>query len=78
MDEPNTIVLAVSQLVGGPLHPARKSLIGEGGLDLIMGGVAFIPGGGWVVSATYFGLAGMAISANGTGSTELIQLYLHG
>lgn len=33
----------------------QKNLIGEGGLDLIMGGVAFIPGGGWVVSGLYFG-----------------------
>ena len=32
----------------------QKSLVGEGGLDLIMGGVAFIPYGGWVVSGVYF------------------------
>jgi len=33
----------------------QKNLIGEGGLDLIMGGVGFIPGGGWIVSGAYFG-----------------------
>lgn len=33
----------------------QKSFIGEGGVDLIMGGVAFIPGGGWIVSGAYFG-----------------------
>jgi hypothetical protein len=33
----------------------QKNIIGEGGLDLFMGGVAFIPGGGWVVSGLYFG-----------------------
>ncbi len=37
------------------IRNGQKSLIGEGGLDLIMGGVAFIPGGGWVVSGLYFG-----------------------
>lgn len=33
----------------------KKKLVGEGGLDLIMGGVGFIPGGGWIVSGVYFG-----------------------
>ena len=33
----------------------QKSLIGEGGLNLVMGGVRFIPGGGWVASGVHFG-----------------------
>lgn len=37
------------------INSGQKSLIGEGGLDLIMGSVAFIPGGGWIVSGAYFG-----------------------
>lgn len=37
------------------IYTGQKSLLGEGGLDLIMGGVAFIPGGGWIVSGAYFG-----------------------
>ena len=32
----------------------QKKLIGEGGLDLIMTGVGFIPGYGWAVSSVYF------------------------
>jgi len=37
------------------ISTGQKNLIGEGGLDLIMGGVGFIPGGGWIVSGAYFG-----------------------
>ena len=32
----------------------QKKLIGEGGLDLIITGVSFIPGYGWAVSSVYF------------------------
>ncbi|MGN7787354.1 hypothetical protein ACTJIJ_22660 [Niabella sp. 22666] len=32
-----------------------KKLMGEGGLDLIMEGVGFTPGAGWIVSGLYFG-----------------------
>ena len=39
----------------GEIYTGQKSFVGEGGLDLIMGGVAFIPGGGWIVSGAYFG-----------------------
>ena len=42
-------------MTGYEIYSGQKGLVGEGGLDLIMGGVAFIPGGGWVVSGAYFG-----------------------
>ncbi|UII27585.1 hypothetical protein LVD15_03930 [Fulvivirga maritima] len=42
-------------MTGYEIYTGEKSLVGEGGLDLIMGGVAFIPGWGWVVSGAYFG-----------------------
>jgi len=42
-------------MTGYEIYSGQKSLVGEGGLDLIMGGVAFIPGGGWIVSGAYFG-----------------------
>jgi RHS repeat-associated protein len=42
-------------MTGYEIYTGQKSLMGEGGLDLIMGGVAFIPGGGWIVSGAYFG-----------------------
>ncbi|GAA5030088.1 hypothetical protein GCM10011506_18930 [Marivirga lumbricoides] len=42
-------------MTGAEIISGQKSLVGEGGLDLIMGGVAFIPGGGWIVSGAYFG-----------------------
>lgn len=32
----------------------QKKLIGEGGIDLIMTGVGFIPGYGWAISSAYF------------------------
>lgn len=32
----------------------QKNIIGEGGLDLIMIGVGFIPGYGWAISSAYF------------------------
>ncbi|MBK7735171.1 MAG: hypothetical protein IPI36_08055 [Chitinophagaceae bacterium] len=49
--------LGVAGIVGTgiEIYNGEKSLIGEGGLDLIMGGVGFIPGGGWIVSGAYFG-----------------------
>jgi hypothetical protein len=37
------------------ISAGQKNILGEGGLDLIMGGVAFIPGWGWAVSGIYFG-----------------------
>lgn len=37
------------------IYTGDKSLIGEGGLDLVMGGAPFIPGGGWIVAGPYFG-----------------------
>ncbi|MGB5979293.1 MAG: hypothetical protein WBG62_17905, partial [Cyclobacteriaceae bacterium] len=42
-------------MTGYEIYTGEKNLLGEGGLDLIMGGVAFIPGGGWLVSGAYFG-----------------------
>lgn len=42
-------------MTGYEIYTGQKSLIGEGGLDLFMGGVAFIPGGGWIASGLYFG-----------------------
>lgn len=42
-------------MTGYEIYTGQKSFVGEGGIDLIMGGVAFIPGGGWVVSGAYFG-----------------------
>ncbi len=33
----------------------QKNLVGEGGLDLVMGAVGFIPGWGWAASGLYFG-----------------------
>ena len=33
----------------------QKNWIGEGGLDLVMGAIGFIPGWGWAVSGAYFG-----------------------
>ncbi|MFV0269472.1 MAG: hypothetical protein ACK5HT_20300 [Draconibacterium sp.] len=49
-----TGVLGVG-MTGYEIYTGQKSLMGEEGLDLIMGGVAFIPGGGWIVSGAYFG-----------------------
>ena len=37
------------------ISTGQKRLIGEGGLDLIMGGVGLIPGGGWIAASIYFG-----------------------
>ena len=45
------IVGTVSQYQTGKISGAEASL------DLIMGGVGFIPGGGWMVSGTYFLIA---------------------
>ncbi|MEO8886663.1 MAG: DUF6443 domain-containing protein [Mucilaginibacter sp.] len=42
----------------------NKKLVGEGGLDLIMGGVGFIPVYGWAISGTYF-LGKAALQATG-------------
>jgi hypothetical protein len=42
-------------MTGYEIYTGEKNLIGEGGLDLVMGGIAFIPGGGWIVSGAYFG-----------------------
>jgi hypothetical protein len=36
------------------IRTGDKKLIGEGGLDLIMGGVGFIPVWGWAASGTYW------------------------
>lgn len=48
------VVLGVG-MTTAEIITGQKSLVGEGGLDLIMGGVAFIPGGDWVASGAYFG-----------------------
>lgn len=42
-------------MTGVEIIAGKKRFLGEGGFDLIMGGVAFIPGGGWIVSGVYFG-----------------------
>ena len=42
-------------MTGVEIYTGQKDFIGEGGLDLIMGGVAFIPGGGRIISGVYFG-----------------------
>ena len=44
------MAMTTAEIISG-----KKQLIGEGGLDLIMGGVGFIPGGGWIASGLYFG-----------------------
>ena len=36
------------------IYDDQKNIIGEGGLDLIMTGVGFIPGYGWAISSAYF------------------------
>lgn len=36
------------------INEGKKNVIGEGGLDLIMTGVGFIPGYGWIISGSYF------------------------
>ena len=36
------------------ISDGQKNLIGEGGIDLIMTGVGFIPGNGWAISSAYF------------------------
>ena len=44
--------------IGMTLHEileGKKEWLGEGGLDLAMGLVGFIPGYGWIVSGAYFG-----------------------
>jgi RHS repeat-associated protein len=47
------------------VNDPNYKLVGEGGLDLIMGGVGFIPGGGWVISGTYFlGKAALEYTGN--------------
>jgi len=47
--------LAGMGMTGYEIYTGQKEFIGEGGMDLIMGGVAFIPGGGWIISGVYFG-----------------------
>lgn len=42
-------------MTGTGICNREKNLVDERGLDLIMGGVAFIPGGGWIASGLYFG-----------------------
>ena len=37
------------------IQAGQKNWIGEGGLDMFMGVVGFIPGWGWAVSGVYFG-----------------------
>ena len=32
-----------------------KKIIGEGGLDLAMSAIGFVPYGGWAISSVYFG-----------------------
>ncbi|MBQ4034163.1 MAG: hypothetical protein II623_01745 [Paludibacteraceae bacterium] len=41
-------------MIGYEIYTGQKNLIGEGGLDLVMTGVAFIPVYGWAVSGGYF------------------------
>ena len=36
------------------MYDGQKNIIGEGGLDLIMIGVGFIPTYGWAISSAYF------------------------
>ncbi|MCQ2208960.1 MAG: hypothetical protein MJZ34_01585 [Paludibacteraceae bacterium] len=42
----------------------EKDFLGEGGLDLTMGLIGFIPGWGWAVSGTYF-IGKMALEYSG-------------
>ena len=42
-------------MTGYEIFRGQKSWLGEGGLDLVMGAVGFIPGWGWAVSGAYFG-----------------------
>ena len=41
-------------MTGAEILQGQKKLIGEGGLDLIMTGVGFLPGYGWAFSSAYF------------------------
>lgn len=51
----------VERLINDPNYKFN----GEGGLDLVMGGVGFIPGGGWAISGTYFlGKAALEYTGN--------------
>ncbi|NOT76439.1 MAG: hypothetical protein HOP08_16045 [Cyclobacteriaceae bacterium] len=51
-------------MTGYEIYTGQKSLIGEGGLDLFMGGVAFYPVVGWGVSGAYF-VGKWALEASG-------------
>ena len=42
-------------MTGYEIYTGQKSLIGDGGLDLAMGAIDFVPGGGWIASGLYFG-----------------------
>ena len=44
------VVITTAEILNG-----NKKLVGEGGLDLVMGGIGFVPGWGWAVSGLYFG-----------------------
>ena len=37
------------------IDAGQKNWFGEGGLDIVMGAVAYAPGYGWIISAFYFG-----------------------
>ena len=42
-------------ITGGEILSGQKAFVGEGGLDLIMGGISMIPKFGWIVGGVYFG-----------------------
>ena len=41
-------------MTGYEIVKGQKKILGEGGLDLIMTGVGFIPAYGWAISSAYF------------------------
>ena len=55
-------ILSLS-MTGIEIYEGQKNIIGEGGLDLIMTSVGFIPTYGWVISSVYF-LGKIALEEN--------------
>lgn len=49
------LVIARVGMTTYKIYKGQKSFIDEGGLNLFMGGVVFVPGAGWIVSGSYFG-----------------------
>ena len=50
----HALMPGASPLASTAMWQGKKNIIGEGGLDIIMTGVGFVPGYGWAISTTYF------------------------